>query len=1108
MENPITALTLIISKNGTQRIGMAAIILLFLGGLSAWGQYGGYIKLDAGKTEIIITNSGPLGGSQLINCGMSSSEIAAGDICKFQFSIAGLPIGAYPSPSTATCADPCGVSMSTEYGQVAYWYTVRNAADNATIRGPVSMMYLQATQAACSTTPYTVPFPLHGFKGITDCWTVPIAAGVDVATAFVWVRVQNVRNGGSAEILVNGTGHKLKTIDISAVTCDGSACAFTCPNERHGLTAGQVVRLNGFDDMGSSNGVSVASGGGGSVVFNNRFTVASTPTAFTFTITSSQPSGSWNYKGPNASQLNGKTVSASVFCDGELAYYGCLDASDHSMVDLMIPLGATELTANANNILSFRFNGSGDIGTNGLFHGYNVLDAEIVTSFGTTITQIVKSGSSATATLSSPVPADWTIGKTVLIRNARGPYWLFNGKRVLTGVSGSTFSFLCGPDHSGEAIDVAPYDYEDGTYAPMVSNQPNIMQSQTMYASLALIPKANYQYYLSSSDTGPGADAAAGKTFFESAALVDPNPYKHVTLASCASCHPKSGMDLKTFGFSTRSLIVATMHRGGTETDGKNVATRIKALPYPSPARCLPWNPPYQPMKGIDSLPINQWTCGGGWEWVNTMDADMKRSLVPGGSYAAWSGLSNLPIHEIPLHIPLPTWNAWLSTTAPEDFYNEQGADFHTTGMWTSYVAALALPEPVALSSGVSAGATTLPLAATFACSTNDMLMCNDGDEFMKVTAGCGTNSLTVTRAQLSATATTHAIGCLLSDYTKFQASDMGSGGTTFRNSMLANSTYLVNSKAGEHWPSQYGIRQQAAQDWALTRTWEIFNQFSGQNWLDQAVMSQKSATPHARVAPMIKRGHISDVYFIGAAKHRTGYDTASLGLWGNHEVRSMRFFNNQTTKFYHLQNIFNPGNRLFAGNGPVDTQYNYSWNFVPSDSRAAFWLGKITTAFTAQNTLGIATPAAGGCMVPWGWVGGFTAYDKKIDQFASETTDKPAYYENLADMFIEGPVNAFTNANWLTYFNSSSCLPTGATSVVADYSRAYNLTLDNLQDSIAWMLRVMKYYGVTASKLNTIVSWANALYVLSGYDFADDRDNHPCTFNTTNEVPRRLRCP
>ncbi|MEM9455133.1 MAG: hypothetical protein AAGF11_13210 [Myxococcota bacterium] len=99
--------------------------------------------------------------------------------------------------------------------------------------------------------------------------------------------------------------------------------------------------------------------------------------------------------------------------------------------------------------------------------------------------------------------------------------------------------------------------------------------------------------------------------------------------ASCADCHAEDGRDLEIFAYSNHSIIERAKFHGLTELEGEQIASYIRSLSAdPEIGRYgRPWNPPFQPGPSIASRPVHEWPAGAGLDAVLESDADMLDSM-------------------------------------------------------------------------------------------------------------------------------------------------------------------------------------------------------------------------------------------------------------------------------------------------------------------------------------------------------------------------------------------------------------------------------------------------------------------------------------------------
>jgi cytochrome c553 len=188
------------------------------------------------------------------------------------------------------------------------------------------------------------------------------------------------------------------------------------------------------------------------------------------------------------------------------------------------------------------------------------------------------------------------------------------------------------------------------------------------------------------------SDIAAGETLYTSATLTVPNVSSGGTstiLAHCSDCHAVDGRDLKYFNYSNNSIAVRSQFHGLSAQQGNQIASYIRSLNVPNPGR--PWNPPYQPGPGMDSLPVTSWAAGAGIGAVLASDAGMQPFLMPNGSTTGWASTAYLNPRELPIALQLPDWNTWLPQVHPMDAF---GSSFTGSTMNTTYAQLRGMLQP------------------------------------------------------------------------------------------------------------------------------------------------------------------------------------------------------------------------------------------------------------------------------------------------------------------------------------------------------------------------------------------------------------------------------
>src|SRR5260370_26106371 len=247
---------------------IAIILLLFLTATVMFAYIDGTVLArDRGATALTINNSGPLGGSSVLYFPNTGSQRIKVWMSPARYANRG---------SELACPNPCTQSLPTEYGKGLYMYEVTDSNGFSFTPPKLSAaLDIPFAQAPCSSAPFVVPVPVHGFKDYTTCFSFSVAAGTDVSALRIWLNTFNLRqNIGS--VFVNSQPEKiLSTTPIVGLTSTGSVCTGTTATP-HGLLPNDLVQLNGFTN--------VAGGLVGVALMNNSFTVIDALTKTTFTV--------------------------------------------------------------------------------------------------------------------------------------------------------------------------------------------------------------------------------------------------------------------------------------------------------------------------------------------------------------------------------------------------------------------------------------------------------------------------------------------------------------------------------------------------------------------------------------------------------------------------------------------------------------------------------------------------------------------------------------------------------------------------------------------------------------------------------------------------------
>jgi hypothetical protein len=138
--------------------------------------------------------------------------------------------------------------------------------------------------------------------------------------------------------------------------------------------------------------------------------------------------------------------------------------------------------------------------------------------------------------------------------------------------------------------------------------------------------------------------------------------------AKCSDCHAADGRDLKYFNYSSRSIQERAKFHGIDAAGATAIAVYIES--HATARVGSPWNPPYQPKAGLDSLPIGNWAAGGGISAVSSNETATFNALFGGGT-PSFNFAATINARELPVQIPLPDWNTWLPKIHPLDYWGD-----------------------------------------------------------------------------------------------------------------------------------------------------------------------------------------------------------------------------------------------------------------------------------------------------------------------------------------------------------------------------------------------------------------------------------------------------
>lgn len=1053
------------------------------------------LVLDSTATKISITNSGPIGGNYSVFVPTGS---------QVWFSIPGYDT----QGSTQACHDPCSLSINMEYGQDSYWYKGGNGIVS-------SRLFIPFVRQVASTGTYSVPVPVIGFHGYEQDNTFFVNGGTDVSQLQVYLRAQNLRQG-LAYFRINGGGkHTLSTMGINQFDCDGSKCT-AVTDSPHRLLSGTTVQLNFFNQNQNGNQPN------GEAFFNDYSTITVIGIS-SFTIANNTPAGDYNFISGGVVGRGydyGKSVSSSTFILDESKYTGSINGN-HGTLEIGAPIGPTEIVAGSSNTISFGFEQDPEAIT----HGWWLLDWNIIQP-KVELDQIVVTSTNAVAHSSSTVLSIST-GDTVVIWDAPGPRWRFNGKRVITATSDNRhFTFGWGSDLAGETPGVTPYTTANGTYTVPHSSNPTIAYPPRMFVAKALIPEVSFQYYDPSQFFNYGGSVSNGQhVYTTTGTLKSLSPYFHGTtsIASCSACHSHDGSDLKYFGFPPQDIVVAGVLRGLSESDAKDVATYIASLSPAPPLKGRPWNGVFQPAVGMDSRPIYEWDAGGGDEWELKYGEDAAEYVCPGGVCISTPSTA-INLRELPINGHMPHWTRWLPETYPGDFYKtgmNPPQDFLATGMSTHYQSYLAtLVIPSTLTVATTGCASTLHISSASTYANNDYIQVDN--EYFKINSGAGTTTLSVTCAQnpfssnISTSSVNHSTGVYVTDLTSYRNSLDGPYFQFYSAALpVENVKYAIGNMSGSNgmsagfqWPAMYGPMYRDLALWAVTHRWDLMHYFHVENVYDQARTDVSSVIPNVRASTQSTRGWVAyeGVFNVGPHQDIAG---SFAYLQSQNNIRNEVNWNLDSYAWYMEANVNGAGNMLAVPNGDIDWGYLWLFNSAKNLYRPDYYTFLETWMYQAQQTWG--QPLFGNMTIQdQEWNSIPLTISNGNDLLSSSTT-----ITSLMEQFAQNRVtiiNTFTTSQWKTALaayegNDYVCASTSPAGL-PNYSQGMLGGGGRFCDGAPYAISLFKYYNVDSPTRVAFIAWANAMWqVFTGIDFGV-YESYTCTYQPQGSYgPNRVLC-
>ena len=356
--------------------------------------------------------------------------------------------------------------------------------------------------------------------------------------------------------------------------------------------------------------------------------------------------------------------------------------------------------------------------------------------------------------------------------------------------------------------------------------------------------------------------------------------------ATCSDCHTQDGRDLEYFGYSNEAIQQRSQFHGLSVDESKKIAAYIRSLNVPRHGR--PWNPPYQPGPSVGEKSIEYWAAGAGIDAVLETDAEMLDYMFPIGTMQ-WKiddYFDSEKMHDtttVPLAIQFPDWKHWLPLIHPKDafdgFYSIQQQD-------GSFIPGDAAPQH-------NPFVTYPALREFFEQNDHDDIVANK-DEFYEL---------------------------------------MGNFWSSNRNFFTAE----IGKKASGHWRTKNSVADTYHDDLGpgfgqLARTslarlmavkfFEMHQEFELEEMTQRLIPAEDQPAPRQWLHAMGYNVFEVPPHFTAEGlSGRTSRYEGQPGITGKFE----------TTNWYELQLVLNPGNGRPGLTGPVD--FNYHPGFIRKSS-------------------------------------------------------------------------------------------------------------------------------------------------------------------------------
>ncbi len=280
-----------------------------------------------------------------------------------------------------------------------------------------------------------------------------------------------------------------------------------------------------------------------------------------------------------------------------------------------------------------------------------------------------------------------------------------------------------------------------------------------------------------------------------------------------------------------------------------------------------------------------------------------------------------------------------------------------------------------------------------------------------------------------------------------------------------------IDNIAGFIYPSAYPLGFNSIFQWAITKQWETMHEYQVEAMCPQIyTTTYGSATSPAGYLDRCWQVQIP----FNIAFHKVFFGTKRNPI--DDSITSHVY---QSNVAYVWQAVLNSGNLRQTGDNPMDIAYTWGYLTDASSPRPSDWLLELQTIITAQSSWDQPLVDTGLGSFSYNGIGSFfaLAIGARWGLSFTSAADITALFNEVADLWaavISGKGNTAAWQAWNTAI-AQDCT-SGATA-------AYN-SFGTYCDGAAFNIPLYVNLGVTGSKINTIQTWASAVWPAHNFDY------------------------